>query len=137
MMTRPRRTMSSIVCACVVADAKAVIAAAAKAASAMVSGLKRVMSPPRRNERLRAEPWAAIRGGSHGRDADMADLQFLFEMAAVERQGPAHRKVHQRHGAEDERGLEGDGVHLLADPGEFREADQGGERGALDDLHQV
>src|SRR5262245_34690264 len=116
MMTRPRRTMSSIVWAWVDADAKAMIAAEETAASARGSRLRRVMGCPTRGEgRLQAEPSLAIGVGSHGRDTDMADLQFLFELAAQERERPAHREVHQRDGAEDERGLEGDGVDLLAD----------------------
>ncbi len=52
-----------------------------------------------------------------------------------QRQRPAQREIDQRDEAEDQRRLEGDGVDQGPGAGELGEADERGDRRALDDLH--
>jgi hypothetical protein len=78
-----------------------------------------------------------LRHRPHRLDAHVADVEPAFEMPAQERQGPADREVDRRHRSEDQDRLEGHGVDLRTGAGEFGEADQRGERGALHDLDHV
>src|SRR5260221_2829100 len=69
------------------------------------------------------------------RDKRTTDMEPPFKPPAECREGKADEEVERRDAAEDGQRLEGQVVDQLAGPGELDEADEGGQRRILDDLH--
>eukprot|EP01022_Parablepharisma_sp_SALTPOND_P000591 TRINITY_DN1031_c0_g5_i1.p1 TRINITY_DN1031_c0_g5~~TRINITY_DN1031_c0_g5_i1.p1 ORF type:complete len:1047 (+),score=351.32 TRINITY_DN1031_c0_g5_i1:737-3877(+) len=63
-------------------------------------------------------------------------MQFPLKGEADARQRIAEYEVDAGHDGEDQEGLEGRIADQLARLGQFHQADDGGDRGVLDDLHQ-